>query len=741
MDVSVRSAAGGVRAPALLLALALAPLLSLGCVVRTGLDPAAPGADAGAGVDKAGSPDRTPGDTRPPDRAIDHAATDLAVDHAATDLAVDRATTDLVADLAAADLAADRAATDLVVDLAADTRDGNGADEAGGCGPLTDIHNCGSCGHDCTALPNIAGYVQCFSGQCYSSCQAGFAACWPNYTDVGCPVDLSSDPKNCGQCGTVCGLVPGSPGICRDGTCVGECPDGYGDCTPVFGCETWLGSATDCGACGVPACDLANVNATCNPNGPHCQDAVCQPEFAHCDPAGNGCEAAYETPAAACMPTYAGTVAFPFEPSPFAFAVAADGSYYVGGYFEGTADFDPTDGIDLHAAGSVSTGFITKINADGSYGWTQTFTNTGYSSVTALAATADGGVIAAGNYSGIVDLDPSPASAYHTTTSQGEPFVVALTGAGALAWGRTFVSLDDTTNTTATQLAVDAGGGVHVAGQLSGGRTDFDPGPGSAVDGADLATAFLVGLNAGGDFVNMSVYDLSLSPSCYISVNALTAGGGGGAWLTGTYSGACDFDPGEAIDLQVAGSFTSSGFVTRQNADGSYGGTASFDATVNVTAMTITTDGQGAVYVAGDFSGDANFDRAANDGLLTSSVGTGFVVKLDGSGTFQWVRPLDGLFARAIGIQNGGGNGASTVIVAGTADGGAGMVAAFDGGPGRGPRWTHSFGGYSTFPAALAVRPTDVLVAGTNDYAVDFDPGAATDDVDGSTLFVTRYKF
>lgn len=56
-----------------------------------------------------------------------------------------------------------------------------------------------------------------------------------------------------------------------------------------------------------------------------------------------------------------------------AVAVDATGNKYVTGYFSGTLDFNPGVGSDVKiCAGNFNT-FVTRLNADGSYGWTQTF--------------------------------------------------------------------------------------------------------------------------------------------------------------------------------------------------------------------------------------------------------------------------------------------------------------------------------------------------------------------------------
>src|SRR5439155_8664464 len=73
------------------------------------------------------------------------------------------------------------------------------------CSPslLTDPKNCGACGHDCTALPNLRTTfgVGCSAGTCViapTSCAQGYAHCTTT-ADDGCETDVTK-PVHCGGC-------------------------------------------------------------------------------------------------------------------------------------------------------------------------------------------------------------------------------------------------------------------------------------------------------------------------------------------------------------------------------------------------------------------------------------------------------------------------------------------------------------------------------------------------------------
>jgi len=156
----------------------------------------------------------------------------------------------------------------------------------------SDPSNCGRCGTGCNALPNAQGV--CESSVCVlSSCDDGFDDCNGDPSD-GCEASLNA-PTDCGMCGVVCDVANATAG-CPAGACtVGMCDDGFGDCNAdaTDGCETTLDALPDCGACG-EMCAIANGTGGCDMGA--CVVASCDPGFDDCngDPA-DGCETPLNT--------------------------------------------------------------------------------------------------------------------------------------------------------------------------------------------------------------------------------------------------------------------------------------------------------------------------------------------------------------------------------------------------------------------------------------------------------------
>ncbi|MBK8168810.1 MAG: VCBS repeat-containing protein [Sandaracinaceae bacterium] len=145
--------------------------------------------------------------------------------------------------------------------------DGSSSEDAMSCGDLnSDVHHCGDCSTDCTALPNVDGaLVSCESGRCVLSgaCAAGYSHCTGNPLD-GCETDTSTATQ-CGDCTTACDM---SAPVCTRGTGgTYGCASGCGGLTPTRCGATCVNLDTDpiaCGSCSHVCPSSDHGHATCS---------------------------------------------------------------------------------------------------------------------------------------------------------------------------------------------------------------------------------------------------------------------------------------------------------------------------------------------------------------------------------------------------------------------------------------------------------------------------------------------
>ncbi|MGD0530303.1 MAG: hypothetical protein ABSE49_34530, partial [Polyangiaceae bacterium] len=135
---------------------------------------------------------------------------------------------------------------------------------SGVCVADDDVHHCGSCDSDCTALSHVSGPVSCTAGQCafpLSSCAPGWTHCSSNAAQ-GCETDESS-ASTCGGCGNACGAsAPKCSGSGNAYQCVTGCPS---TAPALCGgtCVDTTSSPANCGACGNACPAVAHGQPTC----------------------------------------------------------------------------------------------------------------------------------------------------------------------------------------------------------------------------------------------------------------------------------------------------------------------------------------------------------------------------------------------------------------------------------------------------------------------------------------------
>lgn len=181
-----------------------------------------------------------------------------------------------------------------------DTCDGR-SDE--GFDLVSDLNNCGECGHVCT-IPAGLGTPSCVNGQCRALCTGlEYADCNGAIGD-GCEAPLDS-PTSCGSCITMCTLQHATAGCdasMSPTTCsVLSCGAPYDDCDGIArnGCETNLNTNLNhCGSCTDPGSDCPDSPAH---GTSRCSTGACvidcDPGYADCDgEASTGCEANLNDP-------------------------------------------------------------------------------------------------------------------------------------------------------------------------------------------------------------------------------------------------------------------------------------------------------------------------------------------------------------------------------------------------------------------------------------------------------------
>ncbi len=313
------------------------------------------------------------------------------------------------------------------------------------------------------------------------------------------------------------------------------------------------------------------------------------------------------------------------------------GGVYTTGSFMGTSDFDPNQGVFNLISLGINNIFISRLDASGNFVWAKQLSISGNGRGYSITTDTTGNVYTAGAFSGTGDFDPN-AGAYNLTAVGVDVFISKLDASGNFIWAKSFGGPG---SDNANSMVLDSVGNVYVTGEFQG-TADFDPGAGtfnlSAANGGDV---FIIKLDPLGNLVWAKSF---VGGSGNDAGKSLVLDGIGNIYLTGSYAGTIDFDPGVGTynltstggaNIFICKLDVSGNFVWAKNMGGLVG--------TNVFGVDLTLDSLGNVYSIGNFIGTIDFDPNANVFNLTSiSLSDIFISKLDTAGNFVWAVNMAG---------------------------------------------------------------------------------------------------
>jgi len=203
--------------------------------------------------------------------------------------------------------------------------------------------------------------------------------------------------------------------------------------------------------------------------------------------------------------------------------------------------------------GSVATPTQAKpLSALGDFVWAMGLGSPGFDAGSDIAVDGDGNVYTTGYFSGNVDFDPGPGTAYLTAAGYwaSDIFVSKLDTNGNFVWA---INMGGTGYEEGAGIAVDGNGNIYITGYFNG-TSDFDPGLGVAnLTSAGREDIFISKLDANGNYLWVKGMGGSEVDQGY----SIAVDREGNVYTTGYFQGTADFDPGPDIaDLVSAGERT-----------------------------------------------------------------------------------------------------------------------------------------------------------------------------------------
>ncbi|MCC6402351.1 MAG: SBBP repeat-containing protein [Flavobacteriales bacterium] len=436
------------------------------------------------------------------------------------------------------------------------------------------------------------------------------------------------------------------------------------------------------------------------------------------------------------------------------FSVAVDdaGNVLSVGTFSLSMDLDPGPGVFTVSSVSDLDVFIRKVDAAGNFLWGGSFGSVSFDEARSVTTDANNNVVVTGLFRGSVDVDLGAGVSTLTTGVSTDAFVVKYAANGTLLWAR---QLGGTSADEGRAVAVDDAGNVLVTGFFSG-TVDLDPGPGvqtTATTG--FQDVFVLKLDPAGNLL----WAHGIGGAGTDIGNGIATDPSGAVFVTGQFQGTVGFDPGPGTAaLSSAGDLDM--FVLKLTSGGALDWAGRIGGALFDRANRMATDLSGACYITGDLEGDIDVDPGPATVTITP-VGSmdGVLVKLDGSGVFQWAVHLAGTGITLETCDDVAVDPAGHVHITGR----VGSPMDIDPGPGStvltsvastdifaasytatgSLRWGFAVGGGSIdHGRAIAVGPSaEVVVGGEFNTSVDMDPGTGTTTITGPGQhgFVAKY--
>jgi hypothetical protein len=321
-----------------------------------------------------------------------------------------------------------------------------------------------------------------------------------------------------------------------------------------------------------------------------------------------------------------------------AFSIKTDifGNVYTVGYFNGSVDFDPGSGTDIHTSLGGPDAFILKMDSMGNFVWAKTFGGAGvFHYAQSIDIDSLGNIYTSGYFTDTVDFDPGFGTFNITSAGSTDIFILKLNVLGNFIWAKSFGG----SNVDASLSSKLDGTGNLVTTGYFGGTVDFDPGTGTA-NSTSLSSrdVFILKIDPLGNYIWSKTFGGNNTQTAEgVEIDLL-----GNIYVTGYFKDTVDFDPGSGSTILVAaGEFDI--FIQKMDSMGNFIWAKSFGGLNDDFSISTTTDALGNVYTTGSFGGSVDLDPGVGIANFNSFNGDDvFIQKLDAAGNFLWAESFGG---------------------------------------------------------------------------------------------------
>jgi uncharacterized membrane protein YqhA len=200
----------------------------------------------------------------------------------------------------------------------------------------------------------------------------------------------------------------------------------------------------------------------------------------------------------------------------------SNANVYLGGYFNGTADFDPGIGTSSFVSAGNQDAFITKLDTSGNFVWAKTIGGSNPDGVNTIFLDAVGNIYTTGWYTYSVDFDPN-GTIFNLTGDFRDIFISKLDALGNFVWAK---GMGSSGYDSGICVTVDTNNNVYTTGSFEN-TVDFNPDAGISniisLGSADIfvhkMSQIILGLNNNSLSNNFKIYPNPTSGIFNIEIN------------------------------------------------------------------------------------------------------------------------------------------------------------------------------------------------------------------------------
>lgn len=338
-------------------------------------------------------------------------------------------------------------------------------------------------------------------------------------------------------------------------------------------------------------------------------------------------------------PAWVGQIGGDDTESGNAIAFTYDGLVTVG-TFKGTADLDPSSGVDNHTTTSNTAGYISVTDIDGNLLWAKhidgssIFSGVFFNDV--AVSSFDYSYYIVGKFSETVDFDPGAGEHLVTSANGYDMFVLKLDVNGDFEWVFHFPGTTNNDDMVAVHYDY-VENAAYVTGTFSGTITFPSSGTLTAQGYSD---GFVMRLSDGG--INNGFFHFASSSGGWTTPSGIAVDIDGNVYSVGSYSGTTQFYPdGNGPSLTSSG-YEEAFIVKIDPLTLQIPWVRTFESAYYTVPRDVASYYGNHIAVVGYFEGILDLDFSENEQIVDAGGGGVFIVKIGVDGEFIWAGSLGG---------------------------------------------------------------------------------------------------